>query len=190
MSAFGQHSDQQLFVLIQNGDARAYTEVYERYSAILIAHAFRMLSNEEEAGDVVQEVFLALWHKRESLNVHLNLSGYLYASVRNRILNHISRQQVITRYTDSLVQYAGTGRPLPEDLLIEKELTMLIEREIAALPAKMQAIFLLRKKEELSYQEIAERLGITEAAAKQQTYNAVKLLKLKINSLLSVMLFF
>jgi RNA polymerase sigma-70 factor (ECF subfamily) len=68
-----------------------------------------------------------------------------------------------------------------------KELAALIEKEIAALPPKMQEIFILSKQEDLSYKEIALQLNISDKTAKQQVYNAVKLLRLKVASLLRVL---
>lgn len=190
MEPLSKRSDQELLLLLQNGDAHAYTEIFNRYTKLLIAHAYRMLGDKDEAYDVVQEVLLNLWQKHTDLNVSTSLSSYLYAAVRNRIFNHFSHQKIIARYADSIMAFVGSRQVLSDDLLIGKELAALIEKEIANLPAAMREIFLLRKREELSYAEIADKLDITEAAAKQQTYNAVKLLRLKITSLMSVMMIF
>ena len=81
-----------------------------------------------------------------------------------------------------------SGYTVADHDLREKELAALIEKEIEALPVKMRNVFILHKKEELTYKEIAAKLDITDKTAKQQVYNAVKILKLKISSFLGLFL--
>lgn len=181
-------SDYELFLLLQQGDRYAYTEIFKRYSRLLVAHAYRLLGDKEAAHDIVQDIMLALWQKRETLQLHTSLSAYLYTATRNRIFDQISRQQVIDRYTDSIMQFIEKGG-LPDERVIEKELVALIEKEIELLPEKARQAFILRKKQELGYAEIADELGITEAAAKQQVYNAVKALRLKLSHFITLLVF-
>jgi len=182
-------SDHELAALLQQGDSYAYTEIFNRYSRLLVAHAYRLLGDRDAAHDVAQDVLLALWQKRETLQLHTALSSYLYTAIRNRVFDQISRQQVIDRYSDSILHFVEKGVAPADDLVIEKELALLVEREIELLPKKTKQAFLLRKKQELGYPQIAAELGISEAAAKQQVYNAVKSLRLKLSHFVSVLLF-
>jgi RNA polymerase sigma-70 factor (ECF subfamily) len=180
-------SDNELTDLLRSGDRHAYTELFERYHKLLLSHAYRFLRDRDEAYDVVQEVLLALWEKRDTLLLNTSLSAYLFTAVKNRIFKMLAHEKVIERYTQSLNYFLDVSSPA-DYRLIDKELTVLIEKEIAALPAKMRKIFLLRRKDELDYETIGEQLHISPGAAKQQVYNAVKLLKLKISSLIMLML--
>ncbi|WP_237028692.1 RNA polymerase sigma factor [Pedobacter steynii] len=186
MRLYSNLSDVELVDLLKSGNQLAYTEIFERYTRVLLRHAFRLLSDHEEAHDVVQDVFLQLWQKREDLSFKTSLSAYLYASVRNKIFNLLSHQKVILRYAESISSFMVEGYNIIEDQIREKELALIIEKEVDALPPKMREVFLLNKKDELNYREISERLNISSETAKQQVYKAMKILKLKIDSFLSI----
>ena len=178
--------DEELVALLGAGDSHSYTEIFERYNRLLLRHAFRLLSNDDEAYDVVQDVFLQLWQKREEITFKSSLSAYMYTAVKNRIFKLFAHQEVVLRYTQSISTFMVEGYNIVEDVLLEKELSDLISKEIEALPPKMREVFLLNKKEELSYKEIADRLNISDQTAKQQVYKAMKILKPKIDRFLSI----
>lgn len=186
MAAYNALSDKELFALLKQGDQFAYTEIFERYTEVLLRHAFRLLADREEANDVIQDVLMTLWQKRETLEFKTSLSAYLYAAVRNRIFDLLSHQKVVLRYAASISSFMVEGYNMVDDQIREKELARVIEKEILALPERMRVVFLLNKKEGLSYKEIAEKLNITDQTAKQQVYKALKQLKLKIDTYLSI----
>jgi RNA polymerase sigma-70 factor (ECF subfamily) len=188
MPDFHNHSDQDLVALLNGGDQYAYTEIFDRYSALLVAHAYRLLGDRDEANDVVQDVFMILWQKHASLELTTSLSSYLYTSIRNRIFNKMSHNKVVARYADSILEFMEKGYSVSDEVFLAKELEQLIEREIAALPEKMREVFILHKQQELSYKEIGEKMGISDKTAKQQVYNAMKILKTKINSFMMTFL--
>ena len=183
-SDYAKHTDRELTALLGQGDEYAYTEIFERYKALLYKHAYRLLRDEDEANDIISDLFLALWQKRGSLNLHVSLSSYLYSSVRNRVFDLMSHQKVIARYLDSIREFIDQGHYETDERIRAKELATIIEREIAALPPKMREVFELSRSGEFSYKEIGERLNIREGTVKQQVYNAVKTLRLKIHSFL------
>lgn len=189
MAKYKQLHDFDLVVLLKQDDEAAFTEIYERYKWILYSHAYKKLKNREEARDVIQELFAGLWTKRNSINFNANLSGYLYTAMRNKILNIIARQQVADKYVDSLEAYANQGSFVTDHLIREKQLALLIEQEIASLPPKMKALFLLSRKEYLTHREIACKMEISEETVKRQMKNALKTLRLKLG-ILSFFLFF
>ncbi|PWS30374.1 RNA polymerase sigma factor [Pedobacter paludis] len=178
--------DHELTALLKKGDVYSYTEIFERYNQVLLRHAFRLLSNDEEAYDVVQDVFLHLWQKHDAIEFTTSLSGYLFTAVKNRIFKLFAHQKVVLRYAESINSFMVEGYNIVEDRLMEKELSALIAKEIEALPAKMREVFILNKKEELTYKEIAERLNISDQTAKQQVYKAMKILKPKIDGFLAL----
>jgi len=177
--------DDDLIVLLKEDNSYAYTEIFERYNTLLIRHAFKLLSNDEEAYDVVQDVFLTLWQKRAEVSINSSLSAYLFTAVKNRIFKLFAHKEVVIRYAASISAFLLEGYNIVENEILEKELSELIRKEINALPARMREVFLLNKTEELSYKEIAQRLGISDQTAKQQVYKALKILKPKIDQFLS-----
>ncbi|SFB83134.1 RNA polymerase sigma-70 factor, ECF subfamily [Parapedobacter composti] len=190
MSPYSELSDHELFASLKEGVAAAYAEIYQRYKGVLYAHAFRMLENREEAKDTVQEVFAALWTKRDKLEVKTSLSAYLYMTIRNKVLDHIARRRIQDRYYDSYQSFADLHENcLTDHALREKELANLIEREINALPVKMKAVFVKSRQEHFSHKEIAEQLNISEKTVKKQINNALRVLRLKLNEF-HVLIFF
>lgn len=186
MTDYKKKSDDELLQYIKDGNQNAYAEIYRRYSEVLFRHAVRLLQDRSEAEDVIQEVFLMIWEKRNKIFLANSLSSYLYNTVRNRIFNHLTHQKVIVKYLDSIREFIKNGHYSTDETIREKELTIIIEKEIAALPPKMREIFLLSREEDLSYKDIGRQLHISDKTVKQQVYNAVKILKIKITSFLSI----
>ena len=179
MENYAKRSDLELLHMLQRGDRFAYTEIFERYKFILHHHAIKKLPNREEVKDIVQEVFAMLWTKREGMNIHTNLSGYLYTSLKNSILDHFSKQKVREKYVDSMKNFAGQSQSviLPDYRIREKQLSAAIEAEISLLPEKMRIVFELSRKTYLSHSEIAAQLGISEKTVNRQISNALKILR-------------
>eukprot|EP01133_Synstelium_polycarpum_P011689 gene11689-13648_t len=166
--------------LLKLGDEAAYAEIYDRYWAILYRYARKILLNEDESEDVVQDIFVMLWSKSRELDIRVSLSSFLNASIRNRILKHFQRSKVRTNYLNSLQQFMEEGKCITDHLVRERELAARIEAELAYLPAKMREVFELSRKAHLSYREISEKLAISELTVKKQVSNATKTLKMRL----------
>jgi len=178
--SYSVNTDLELLTFLKAGSQAAFAELYSRYKDPLYFHAGRMLGDDDEARDMVQDVFAAIWSKRETLVIPTAVDAYLYGSIRNRILNFIAHQKVITRYTDSIDAYVEKGAFITDDLVREKELLKIIQKEISLLPPKMREIFELSRNEELSHKQIAERLSISEQTVKKQVQKALRILRFKI----------
>jgi RNA polymerase sigma-70 factor (family 1) len=181
-------SDHELAVLLQEDDRAAFAEIYDRYKKALYIHAFHRLRDREEAKDLVQQLFATLWDNRKTLLLKSHLSGYLYAAVRNRVFKFIAHQQVESSYIASIEQSINAGDCITDHRIREKELQLIIEKEISALPTKMREIFELSRKSHLSHQQIAEQLELSEKTVRNQVNNALKVLRVKLG-MLSVLLF-
>jgi RNA polymerase sigma-70 factor (family 1) len=181
MNRYSSLPDQELLHLLQEGEQAAYTEIYHRYFHLLYRHAYKKLRDEEQAKDIIHDLFAALWAKRDvKLNTG-NLAGYLYTAVRNRIFDFFAHQKVESNYIQSIKSYINTVTSMATDSLIrEKQLRDYIEKEIQALPPKMRIIFELSRKENLSHQEIAARLNISENNVSKQVNNAIRILRTKL----------
>ena len=192
MSTLRHLSDNDLFDLFKSGDQIAYLEIYDRYTLILLNHAYNKTRSREEAKDVVQEVFTNLWAKREQINCHSNLSGYLYSSLRNNILNRIARQSLSEKYAASFTEFLKTevNHVITDHLVREHELAALIEKEIAALPSKMRQVFELSRKQHLSHKEIADQLLISEQTVSKHITNPLKLWRVRLGFFVYLLVFF
>ena len=183
MNDYSKYSDSELLHLHMTGDEDAFTEIYHRYKGVLHQHAINMLKNRNDAKDVLQEVFTSLWYNRESIRIQTNLSGYLYNSIRNRILNLIAHKKVESRYILSLADFINKGEFVTDYRVRERQLVELIEKEISALPPKMQEIFRLSRISNMSHKEIAEELSLSEQTVRTQIRNALRILRVKLGLL-------
>lgn len=173
-------TDSQLVDLLKLGDTAAYAEIYDRYWGILYRYSRKVLFNEDEAEDVVQDIFVMLWSKSLDLDIRVSLSSFLYASVRNRILKHFERSKVRNNYLNSLEKFIDEGKCITDHLVRENELASRIEAELAQLPAKMREVFELSRKAHFSHKEISEKLEISELTVKKQLSNATKVLRIRL----------
>ncbi|SMD03836.1 RNA polymerase sigma factor [Pedobacter nyackensis] len=190
MSVNNLHTDEELFTLIKEGNHGAYTQIFDRFYVVLYLHALKILQDEDEAKDVVQELFENIWTKRDFLSLNGTVSSYLYACTRNLVLNQIAHKKVKGRYLDSLEVFMGQETYLTDFYVREKELKRIIEKEIASLPQKMGEIFKLSRTEYLSHKEIASKLKLSELTVKTQVKRALKILKPKLDFLIALLLLF
>ncbi len=182
MPCYATISDEELFDFVKSDDAGAFKEIYERHFGNLFINAYRKLQCKEEARDVVQDVFASIWDKRATIVLTTSLSAYLYVAVRNKILNILCHQKVASGYLESLANYADKASNQTDYLLRSNELNSMIEKEVAALPARMQEIFELSRKQYLSHREIATTLNLSEQTVKTQVNNALRILRSKLGT--------
>lgn len=184
MNPTGTYTDQQLLELLGQQNRAAFTAIYTKYWAVLASFATRLLEDEEEAIDVVQDVFTKIWNKRENLEINTSLKSYLYVSVRNRIISKKRHQKYQDNYADSLIPKYEAGEFITDEQVRLKELVSQVEKEVSKLPPKMREVFELSRFEGLNYQQISEELGIANDTVKKQIHKALKVLKTKIHSIL------
>ena len=170
--------------LLKSGDHAAFTEIFHRYSSLLYAHAYNKLRNETEARDVVQEIFVLLWAKREELDLKTNLPGYLYTAVRNNIFNILKHKKIISAYATAFSSINEHNEVITDHLVRSRQFAALIDAEIAALPPRMRKVFELRRIEHLSNREVASMLNITESTAADQMKKALRILRMRIGLIL------
>jgi len=181
MASYPQSSDLELAALIANDDDQAFAEIYRRYKGVLFLHACRMLGDEEEAKDILQELFTLLWLNRKDIKPHTSFSAYLYKALRNRIFDVIAHKKVEKKYIDSLAAFIEKGEWLTDHQVREKELAVLIEQEVSLLPPKMREVFEMSRNTDLSYKKIAEELHISDKTVKKQVSNALHILRQKLD---------
>lgn len=191
MALYHKLSDAELAGLLKSGDSAAFTEIYDRYWALLFRHARRMLKDDEEAGDVVQDIFTVLWNKISEISFTTSLSSYLYSSVRNRTIDLLNRGKTREKFIQSLGTFLEQETyDLQEDLIVD-ELARRIEEGITKLPPKMREVFELSRKANLSHKQIASQLDISDTTVKKQISRAIKILRMRMDLfLIATILFF
>jgi len=182
------HSILELVQLLKQGDKRAYLQFYDRYKVVLHDHAYKKLGNLDDADDIVQDLFIYIWENRAHIEFSSNISGYLFTAVRNRVLNHMVKKQRESSYLDSLTDFINQGDYNTDLALREKELQQIVEEEVNALPPRMREVYNLSRNEGLSHKQISSRLGTSEQTVSKQITNVLKILRVKLDSILTIML--
>jgi RNA polymerase sigma-70 factor (family 1) len=168
-------SDEQLLQQMACGDRSAFTLLYQRYWEDLFITAAKALRGKEEAADVVQEVFLSLWNRRNELNIQGSLSAYLHTSVRYKCIHYIEKN--ITR-RDYLVQLVDVAIGSNAEINLQlKGMQQTINKAVAKMPAKMKEVYKLSRQQHLSYKEISENLSISVETVKKHIQHALQLIR-------------
>ncbi|WP_199139114.1 RNA polymerase sigma-70 factor [Pedobacter sp. ASV12] len=172
-------TDSQLVGLLKEDNRDAFTEIYHRYSQDLARYtvASSRLHDLDEASDILHDLFVWLWEKRQQLDTEMQLKSYLYAATRHRIIDHIRKNSHHQRYAAFLQALATSYAQSADQQLEAKELQKTLEDSLAKLSPRIQEIYRLSRHEHLSVKQIAEKLGITEQTVKNQLTTALKYLK-------------
>lgn len=146
----------------QQGDPNALKEIYDQYHKKVYQIAYGVVRQREEALDIVQEVFIKLFHSIKNFKGRSQFFTYLYRMVINTAIDHTRK---IGKYPLSSLDDVGSFQP-PEDIergpektLLNKELRERLNRALDKLPPEQRAVLVLREVEGLSYQEMAETMG-------------------------------
>lgn len=167
-----------LFNRIKRDDRLALNTLFASYYQPLCAFANRYLHNKEEVEEVVSDVFYVLWQKRKQLSIKKNLKAYLYVAVKNASFAVIRNRAPLTENLENIVfDESVTESNTPENILSFKELENYFQLAVDTLPSRCKQIFLLKWKDDLSYHDIAELLGISEKTVENQLVKAM--LKIK-----------
>lgn len=159
-------------------DVDSYGNFFRSNYHVACLVASRYIHDNQEAEDIVQEVFIKLWEKRKDIQIHSNLKHYLLNSVKNTSINYVNRKKEISVELDS-TELNNLKEEIDEQYISE-EFAVKIEHTIETLPPGCKRIFLLAFVDNLTYQEIADVLGLSKNTVKTQMGIAYKLLREKL----------
>jgi len=176
---YTQHTDQFLLRQLTHNDQAAFTGIYQRYWKLLFREAMNVLRSQKEAEDCVQELFVSLWNRRQSLSVNSSLKAYLQTAIRYQCIDRIEKDMIRGGYLEDFSSYLSAQQTLPsvEEEIYARELAANIDQVMDKMPDKMREVFRMSRQEHLSHREIADRLHISEETVKKQIYLALKILK-------------
>jgi len=177
MSDLAQETDPQLFTRLRAGESGALDELFRRYYVDLCRISLRFVNNEQEAEDIIQELFVSIWEKRSSQREDLEAVGaYLRRAARNRSLNYLRDRSRIP-VDDGEVPVTIDSGYLADDALNQEELRNHIHRAIDALPERCRLVFVMSKLEDMPHKEIAEALDISPKTVENQMTRAYRYLR-------------
>ena len=165
--------------LFASNPKQAFELIYNQYYNMLCNYAMRITYDRNSAEDVVQEVILELWNRKDKLSPDAAVIPYLKRSVYNRSLNLV-RSKAMNFDSDEGLIYESDNTPGADQELIGSELKTKISNIVASLPERCRIVFALSRYEEKSYKEIAEELNISVKTVENQISKALKILKKKL----------
>ncbi len=168
--------DKELLLQLKSSDEGAYRQLFDRYYEKLVITSLQITKDSNIAKDAAQEVFLALWKNRNTINIQQSLPAYLKRGVVNRSLNVIKSRK---RHAGDIVPEALIlPTPSKADRMIEfDELQQFVHKAIDQLPDRCREVFVLCRFEGYSHKEIATQLNISTKTVENQMTKALKVLR-------------
>lgn len=168
--------DKVLLNALRSGEMQAYESLFKKYYPMLCAYAHRFIDL-EDAEEVVQEVMLWMWEKREELTIESSLNQYLFKMTYHRSLNLITKKEIISRAETYF--FSKKQEEMMEDINYYQieELTKRIEEAISSLPESYRVAFVMHRFKQMSYKEIAEALNVSPKTVAYRIQQALKLLR-------------
>jgi RNA polymerase sigma-70 factor (ECF subfamily) len=167
-----------LVARVRDGDVRALEALFRMHADALAEFAYHYVRSDALAQDVVQDVFIKFWDRRETLDIHGKVAGYLFRAVRNRALNVAEHERLESRVQAVAAHESGVALRTTHndgDVAIEAdEFATRVRDALDTLPPRCKEIFLLHREEGMTYQEIAAALGIGLPTIHNQMSRATK----------------
>ena len=178
-----QSSDSSLIELVKIDNHLAFTEIVDRYWQDLYRHTWLKIKNEDEAKDIVQDIFLGLWKNRATIIVNETalIAPYLFRAAKYAIINYFARPG-ITIADDTALSFAvemASGVKTDDPFLL-KELQQVVNSEVSNLPDRLQIPYRLSREQELTVKEIAMKLSISEQTVKNNISTALNKIRFRL----------
>jgi RNA polymerase sigma-70 factor (family 1) len=178
MATFHNISDRELTDLLKTDNEDAFTEIYNRYWKPLFHTAYNIIRDEEISQDTVQNIFINLWQRRHTSEIHF-LKPYLQQATRFSILKVIRDQQTDAKFYERLKSI--TSEIIADDPLLFKEQQELLRELLNSMPTNFSETFRLSREEGLTYAQIASQLNISEKTVEKRMSKSLKYLRKGLN---------
>ena len=170
--------DRSLIQQLIKGDEKAFDKLFMRRHRQVYTYCLRLIKSEEAAEEITQDVFLTIWKKKEQLNPELSLDALLFKITRDLSFNYLKKASRELSFRMALKErVCHTSSNLTENQIFSEEYDQLADMAINELPPQRRTIFMMRREQDMSYEEIAEQLGISKNTVKVQLVKASRFLK-------------
>ena len=180
--------DEQIALRLSKRDEAAFEQVFKTHYKNLHAYAFTILRDEDEAEEMVQQVFFKLWERSEHLSFSGSIAAYLYRAVHNESLNFIKHQKVKADHQMHVAYSMKNRSEQAQPKMIRKELENKFREALNELPEQCRTVFQLSRFEDMKYKEIADKLDISVKTVENHMGKALKLLRTKLVDFLPLLL--
>lgn len=181
------------------GDEREFenfSSVFERYKKPYTLFAFSYVRDMEEAEDIYMDVMLHFWENRKKLKADIHLPSYLLTAVKNRALNYLRHQSVITDTNDAITEHnlrelnfrITSLEACDPSELFQEEIKQIIEQTLENLPEQTRIVFFMSRYENKTNKEIAEELNINIKTVEYHITRSLKVLRTNLKDYLPLIL--
>ncbi len=171
------YSEQELLYRVRDHDKEAFNEIYDRYYPKLRGYVMKFVKVSQFAEDIVQDAFLKVWEIRDTIDPEKYFSGYLFTITRNLVFKFLKAAANNNDVLDEILISTVPTDPEAGNLVEWKELSLEIQQAIQMLPPKRREVFLLCKEDQMSYDEVSAKLGISRNTIKEHMVLAMKSIK-------------
>lgn len=166
-------SDEILLKRLRKGDTLAFAAIFSRYYRSLILYCNSFIIDRTECEDIVMDLFVEIWERREQLNIK-NLRSFMLRSVRHDCLDAIKHRKIKETYAANILLSSEIDSALLDNYILYDELKRLIDETLAALDPKSVAIFKLSRWENMKYDDIAKAMNISRRTVEVRISNVIK----------------
>ena len=170
------YTDKELIRLLDDDSDRAIVLLFEAYYSYICRAVYKIIPDRVLVEDLAQEVFLELWRKRNQLRVTSSLKAYLRRAAVNKALNYIRDERVKLTDEERAPEQKATQAGALQQMQV-KELQQVIDKAVDSLPDRCRIVFVLSRFEDMTYNEIAEQLGISIKTVENQISKALRTLR-------------
>ncbi len=161
-----------------DGNEKAFLAIFNTYRKEVYAYSLSILKSKIYAEDIVQEVFLKVWLKREDFNESLALKPYLIVTTKNMSLNFLKKATYDKKIREEIFYQSQKSFDPIYKMIQEKELKDIQEKAIDLLPPRRKLIFEMSRNDGKSYEDISQELGISQNTVKSQMCKALKTIRI------------
>jgi RNA polymerase sigma-70 factor, ECF subfamily len=181
-------SENQLLDTLKAGNITAFEMLFKTYYQPLCNYAYTFVQDKDEAEEIVQTTFLAVWEKKEVLEIRTTIKPYLYAMVRNACLNVIKHEKIKQQHAEVELALGERSVESVARTVMASELEKRIHQAMETLPEQCRLVFKLSRFEELKYAEIADQLSISIKTVENHMGKALKIMREQLRDYLPLLI--
>lgn len=172
-----QSSEEVLLYGLKKGSMQHYRAIYDRYWKVLYVHAYKRLGIAELSEELVQDIFIDLWQRKQTLTIEKTLEAYLIGSMKKQVLFQLRKRYSQEKHYEAVMTMADQSDNSMEQRIIQRDLLEKIDILVQQLPDRSRQVFEMSRKQALSNREIAEQLQISNKTVEYHIDYALRYLR-------------
>jgi RNA polymerase sigma-70 factor (ECF subfamily) len=168
------YNENNILQQVAAGDDQAFRQLFHHHWDNIYGVAFMFVKHAEQAEELVQDIFLKIWNKKENLAAVVDFKNYLFIIARNHIFSELRKKSKEQAFTEQLIHYFTDNSGNPEQQLLDKESQELLRQAIVQLPEQQRTVYQLVREQGLTHEETAARLQISKNTVRNHMARALE----------------